>query len=422
MHSRRQIVEANYVEYQKLEKKAKAALLDRLVPTCGMNRDYLAHVLSIYVKERVVDIDGKPVKLVAAAPRKKRDKGKRGGRPTKYDAAFVVVLADIWEHNEYQCGKLLSAFIRDVIDFLQESKAPNPDYGITAEIRAKLVTVSPAEIDILLKPARKQLEIRGKSLTKSVNTPLKQLIPVRTYFKWEDRKPGNFAFDTVAHCGGSAAGQFCRTLTGTDVGSGWTEERSLLNNAQRWTAEAISNIRSELPFPLLEGHTDNGGEFINDWLYAWFQKNKIAFTRSRSHHSNDNCFVEQKNGDIVRKTVGYFRFDTPAEQKELAEVYRCLCPLLNYWYPTMKLTNKTRLDDGRYKKIYEKTPKTPYQRLLEAPELAEECKAELRWRKTLYNPVLLKRCLDEARDRLLRLNMKKGTMYLPSGQEAEASL
>jgi hypothetical protein len=132
--------------------------------------------------------------------------------------------------------------------------------------------------------------------------------------------------------------------------------------------------------------------------------------------------VEQENGDVVRKTIGYFRFDTPAEQKALAEVYQCLCPLLNYWYPTMRLTGKTMLDNGRYKKIYEKPAKTPYQRLLESPDVSEDCKAELRWRKTLYNPVLLKSSLDAARNRLLQLNRKKGSMYSPSGQEAEASL
>jgi hypothetical protein len=85
--------------------------------------------------------------------------GKRGGRPTKYDATFVVVLADIWERNEYQCGKLLSPFIRNAIDFLAASKAPAPDYGISDEIRSKLLTVSPAEIDILLRPDRKKLEV-----------------------------------------------------------------------------------------------------------------------------------------------------------------------------------------------------------------------------------------------------------------------
>jgi hypothetical protein len=132
------------------------------------------------------------------------------------DAVFVAVLEDIWEHNEYQCGKLLSPFIRGAIDFLAASKAPTHDYGITDEIRAKLLTVSPAEIDILLKPARKKLEIKGKSLTRA-GPLLREQIPVRTFFSWDERKPGFFEFDRVAHCGNTTSGEFCWTLTGTDV-------------------------------------------------------------------------------------------------------------------------------------------------------------------------------------------------------------
>jgi hypothetical protein len=68
-----------------------------------------------------------------------------------------------------------------------------------------------------------------------------------------DRKtvtPGHFAFDTAAHCGGPASGQYCKTLTGTDVSSGWVEERPLLNTANRWVQEAFADIGAGLPFPL----------------------------------------------------------------------------------------------------------------------------------------------------------------------------
>jgi hypothetical protein len=410
MHSRRQIVEASYGEYQRAGRKEKAAILDRLVPTSGMNRDYLAHVLSSYGKSQTVELDGKPVRLVAKVPRKKRGEGKRGGRPRKYDEAFVAVLADIWGHNEYQCGKLLSPFIRGAIDFLAASKASvaTLDYGITDEIRAKLLTVSPAEIDILLRPERKKLEIKGRSLTKA-GPLLRDMVPVRTFFSWDERKPGFFELDRVAHCGLSNSGEFCWTLTVTDVATGWTEERALLNNAHRWTKEGISNIKSELPFPLYGIDSDNGGEFINKQLVDWCVENHITQTRGRPYRKNDNCFVEQKNGDVVRKTVGYFRFDTPAEHKALAEVYQCLCPLLNYWYPSIKIIGKIKLENGRYKKIYDK-PKTPCERLLESPDVSEENKAELRRRRELYNPVVMKHALDIVRDRLLQLNREKVSM------------
>jgi hypothetical protein len=110
--------------------------------------------------------------------------------------------------------------------------------------------------------------------------------------------------------------------------------------------------------------TDNGGEFINTQPLQWYNDNHIQFTRGRPYRKNDNCFVEQKNGNVVRKTVGYFRYDTQPELDALTEVYRYLCPLNNYFYPSIKITGKTRLENGRYKKVYDK-PKTPYQRMLE---------------------------------------------------------
>jgi hypothetical protein len=201
--------------------------------------------------------------------------------------------------------------IRDMIDFLVSSS--EPDYGITGELKAQLVTISGAQIDRLLAPARKALELRGISTTRAAGASLRSQVPVQTHFDRKTVKPGNFAFDTVAHCGGSASGQFCKTLTGTSPYSGWTEERALLNSANKWVADAIEDIRSSLPFPLTAGHYDNGMEFINKPLLEWCLVRHIKATRSRPYRKNDNCFAEQKNYDAVRKTVGYFRFDTPAE-------------------------------------------------------------------------------------------------------------
>jgi hypothetical protein len=160
--------------------------------------------------------------------------------------------------------------------------------------------------------------------------------------------------------------------------------------------------------------SDNGGEFINHQLLDWCIQSNIKFTRSRSYHKNDNCFVEQKNGDVVRKTVGYARFEGQNALNTLAEVYRFLNPLLNYWYPTLRLIAKEKLPSGRYKKIYEKDPKTPYQRLLESPDISDACKEVLRNRAALLNPIALKHELDKARDRLLKLSLLEST--IPSGK------
>jgi hypothetical protein len=133
-----------------------------------------------------------------------------------------------------------------MLDFL------SAEYALTPDLRNLLASVSPRTIDRILKPVKDWGRLRGLSLTKS-GTLLRDQIPVRVLFNWDERKPGFFEFDRVAHCGAGASGQFCQTLTGTDVGSGWTEER-------------IQQIQDELPFPLRGIDSDNGGEFINHQL------------------------------------------------------------------------------------------------------------------------------------------------------------
>jgi hypothetical protein len=288
-----------------------------------------------------------------------------------------------------------------------------PEFNLSEELQALLVSVSPATIDRKLRKAKQRYRLKGISTTKP-GSLLKSQIPVRVCFDRDEKRPGFFETDTVSHCGSRAQGQFCQTLTLTDVGSGWTEECALLNNAHRWVKEQIALTRSALPFPMLGLDGDNGGEFINHQLLDWCVQNGVKFTRSRPYHKNDNCFVEQKNGDVVRKTVGYGRFEGQNAFNALSDVYRYLNPLLNYFYPTLRLIAKEKLPSGRYKKIYEKEPKTPCQRLLESPDLSEECKEELRLRKAALNPVDLKHALDEARDRLLKLSLIESS--IPSGK------
>jgi len=401
MKTRKKVCGKIYKRYQKASKKSKARILDEYASLLEYNRDYLAHLLANWGKTRYAALGGKPVKFTskpAAKGRTKASEGKRTGRPEKYRPAFVKALAAVWSFFDFQCGKLLAPLIRGIIDFLVS------EFGLDEQTRALLCSVSPATIDRKLKKAKERCRIKGISTTKP-GSLLKSQIPVRVCFNRDERTPGYFELDTVSHCGANAKGQFCQTLTITDVGSGWTEVCALLNNAQRWVKERVAHTRDALPFPMLGIDSDNGSEFINHQLLDWCVQNGIKFTRGRPYHKNDNCFVEQKNGDVVRKTVGYARFEGQNAVDALSDVYRHLNPLLNYFYPTLRLIAKEKLPSGRYKKIYEKDPKPPCQRLLESPGLSEACKAELRRRRAALNPVELKRGMDEARDRLLKLSV-----------------
>ena len=145
------------------------------------------------------------------------------------------------------------------------------------------------------------------------------------------------------HCGQATYGHYILSLTATDVFSGWVEPRALLNNAHSWTFKALSDIRGSVPPPVIEFHSDNGSEFINNAAESWCKTEGIAFTGSRSRKKNDNCFAEQKNGAVVREYVGYDRFEGAEEQALLAAVYKPLAPLLNFFMPTQKLKSKTRV-------------------------------------------------------------------------------
>jgi hypothetical protein len=318
----------------------------------------------------------------------------------------VDVLRTLWKFYWFKCGKYLAVMIRDDIDFLAQSR--KPDFHITAEVRAGLTKISPAQIDRLLKPDRDALQLRGISGTKSGEASLMKQIPVRTHYSDSERNtPGFFQADTVHHCGDTDSREFNLTLTVTDVASGWIELVALRNKAHKWTLEGLQEIYKTLPFRMLELHSDNGSEFINhDTVDWWHVTETLALTRSRHHHKNDNCYAEQKNNAFVRNYVGYYRYDTDRELAALAEVYRHLCPLVNFFIPNKKLISKTTVGSKTIKKY--DSPKTPYQRLLEANTTQQE-KDTLAAMHQLYNPVELQQNVHVAVNALLAAHKAKVT-------------
>ena len=381
--------------YQKAKKKEKTRILDELVKTTGYNRKYILHVLANWGKSTTVRLEEKTVKL-KVSPRKRK---KGGGRKPIYAGEFVGVLRNIWVFFWYRCGKILAPFIREQMKYLE------PHFPMSTKVKELLLKVSPSTIDRCLKADKKKLALKGKCGTKPGKL-LKKQIPVRTYYTDEDKKPGFFEIDTVHHCGTSDSGEFCLTLTATDVYSGWTELRPTLNKAFKWVFQSLQDIKSSLSFPILGLDSDNGSEFINAALLNWCQNEHIQFTRSRAYRKNDNCFVEQKNNSCIRNFVGYYRFSSAAQLDALAAVYKSLCPLLNYFIPTQKLLSKTRVG-SKIKKMYDKNVLSPYQRLVASEDLPDEFKEELVKRYKRYNPVVLQQEVHKAVDVLMSLNRIK---------------
>jgi hypothetical protein len=333
--------------YVKASKTDKGRMLDELCALTGWTRRHARRALA-------QALQGSP-----QPPRRTR--------PRIYGPEILRPLIVVWSTLNGPSGKRLAPFMAEVVQALER----HGELDVEPEIRAKLLAMSSATIDRALAPERRRLQVRGRSGTKP-GSILKRQIPIRTFAEWDDARPGFCEVDLVAHDGGAPYGEYCQTLDLTCVATGRTETRAVKNKAQRWVFEAIDEVASRLPFPLLGLDSDNGSEFINNQLFRYCLDRGITFTRSRPYRKNDNCYVEQKNWPVVRQQVGYARYDTPEALEVLRELYRVLRLYVNFFQPQMKLRSKTR-QGARVTRRFDEA-RTPYQRALESPWVAVEGK------------------------------------------------
>ena len=392
MKERRVLTKALCAQYRKAGKKEKGALLDRFVEATGYNRVYGARLLRNH---------GREVWVAPGAKLRGDARRKTGPRPRKviYGPDVVVALKKIWALLDYIAAKRLAAALPEIVPRLIELK----ELRVRKEVREKLMTVSAATIDRLLKSERAKHQLKSRSRTKP-GTLLKHHIPIRTFSDWEDARPGFFEMDLVGHDGGSAKGDYCFTLDITDVSSGWSEQAATLNKAQTHVFAALERIRQRLPFPILGLDSDNGSEFINNQLRRFCEQEHITFTRSRPYRKNDTCYVEQKNWSVVRRFAGYDRFDSERACALLNDLYALLRDYTNFFLPSMKLVEKIR-DGAKVTRRYD-IPKTPYRRLLESNQLDAAAKRRLTLRYNKLNPAALQRRIRSLQKTLTALSAK----------------
>lgn len=258
-------------------------------------------------------------------------------------------------------------------------------------VRDRLLAASPATLDRLLAPTR--LAVRGgPGRQAKTPSPLRRAIPVRTFADWNAPLPGYMEADLVAHCGGDASGSFVNTLTLTDIASGWTECVALVVREATLVAEAITQLRASLPFRLRGVDTDNGSEFVNETLLTYCKAAEIELTRSRPYRKNDQAWVEQKNGAVVRRLVGYRRLEGFAAAEALTRLYAASRLFVNFFQPSFKLKEKIRTGSRVTKRYH--TPETPCARLLASDAVSEATKERLRGAVLTLDPL---RLLDEIR-------------------------
>lgn len=232
---------------------------------------------------------------------------KKRGRPRQYGAAVAGALRVVWEATERLCSKRLHPFLPELVKVLRR----HGERAMTAEIEAQLCRMSPSTIDRLLRSWRR-LGGRRPFTTTKPGSLLKSSIPIRTFTDWQEDRPGFLEVDLVSHCGESTEGFYLTTLSTVDVASGWSECVGVWGKGQERVGGAVHRVWQRLPFSLLGLDSDNGSEFINQHLYTYCHREGITFTRSRPYKKNDSCHVEQKNWSVVRRLVGYDRYNSRA--------------------------------------------------------------------------------------------------------------
>ena len=392
MAERRKIRAEYAKKYRKAKKAEKTKILNEYLELLGKgNRKYEIYALNREGKKQTRLLGSKYVNVkITSNQRKKRVYQKY------YDDEVAEVLIRLWKFFRYICGERLVPLLRANLDVISRKRR----FGINAGVKKKLATISRATVERLLTEERKKHKLKGRSTTKK-GSLLKNQIPVRVFWRWDEKQPGFCEIDTVSHDGGGEINShYAWTLTATDVALCWTEVRALKNKAQKWTMEAANDIYESFPVQIHGIDSDSGAEFINHYFKQWCEDRRITFTRGRSNHSNDNCFVEQKNGDVVRKTVGCFRYEGDEALTALEKVYVFLNPLINYFYPTKKCIDKKTLPNGKVKRIYEKQLKTPYERILEHSVVSDKDKARVKRNKASMDIVTLQENLEKACDEL----------------------
>jgi hypothetical protein len=374
-NSIRELVRAIRPRYRRAKRAEKSRILDEFVANTGYHRKYAIRSLNHGLKQQ---------------------RRERRGRPKTYTSEVVSALIKIWEICDHICSKRLRPFLPEIIQVLERER----ELVLPEETKRLLLQMSPATMDRCLRRVRHQRR-RGWSTTKP-GTLLKQAIPVRTFADWDDARPGFVEMDLVAHCGDSTHGEYLNTLNVVDVSTGWSECLVLANRSQRQVSAAIERLRERLPFPLLGIDSDNDSAFINDNLFRYCQQEKITFTRSRPYKKNDQAHVEQKNWSVVRRLIGYERYESNEALALLRAIYQDRQLYVNFFQPVLKLIGKCRVG-SKVRKQYD-TARTPYRRVLASPDVFEEDKERLRQIYATLNPVALRQRIDENLETLWKLS------------------
>lgn len=381
MNTKNEIFSRYLSEYIKATKQRKGEILANVCDTTGM------HQKAAIRKFRRLQLKG-------------ASKIEKRGRKQMYTPDSIAALKTIWETASEICGELLYPVISDYVALLRRDNL----WVHTKSATDKLFAMSEATVKRKAGGFYKARSWRkGQSTTKP--SGLKEIIPIFTG-PWEDLGPGHGQIDTVVHCGHTLLGNMAYSVNYTDVCTLWVSFGAQLNKGQRATRDNLKKIKGNVPFPIKSMHPDTGSEFINWHVKNWVDEEEIDFTRSRPNRKNDNAYVEQKNGHVIRRFLGYSRIDALEAIEMMGKFYDKLELYINHFIPSRKCIEKVRAG-SKYKQKYDRG-KTPYQRVLEREDVEHNVKNKLAEKHQTLNPLLLKREIDRMISEIFKLQKHYG--------------
>ena len=363
MGARREVVSAVTERYRSAKRAEKGRMLDALCATTGWHRKHAVRALR---QHETVGPGG------VEAPRERR---------RRYGATIKDALTALWEASDRVCGKRLKVMIPTLLPALEQ----HGRLLLGQADRDRVLAISAATIDRLLIDV-KVAASGGRRRRAGFYSAIRREVPIRTFNDWNSPPPGFCEVDMVAHGGTSVAGSFIQTLTMVDIATGWTECLPLVTRDGSLVVEAMKHAQSLFPWLLRGVDFDNDSAFMNDVVVPWCRQQKLEVTRSRAYKKNDQAFVEQKNGAVVRRLMGYGRFDGVETARVMGRLYAAARLYVNFFQPSFKLKEKRR-EGAKVIKRYH-PPSTPYERTSH-PKVTTAVKKRLRDQYRSLDPIAL---------------------------------
>jgi hypothetical protein len=381
MATKKDIFEDHLTGYLKATKQEKGAILTHVCFVTGMQRKSAVRKFS-------------RLKRGSTLP------GKRGRRSV-YGPTVTAALRTVWEAGDEVCGELLHPVISEYVHVLQRDEMwPHGETDTKLLCQMSEITVK-RRVGTFLKARR-----RRKGISSTKPSHLKSLVPVFVG-PWRDKPPGFGQIDSVRHSD-SASGDAVCTVNYVDAASYINIPRAQFNLSQKATQQSMFAIQQQLPFAWLGAHPDCGKEFLNHFVKDWCDSEGIELSRSRPNRKNDNMFVEERNGHVVRRHVGYQRLDCSEVVPVLNKLYDVLVPYLLHFVAVRRQTQRVRIK-SKYQRQYEKKAKTPYQRILEHPKVSKAVKDKLKREHVKLNPLVLKKEIERLQRKVYDTQKRYGS-------------